>query len=90
MAHGHHRMKEITPSDTDPITDFEGNPISVEVYSVRNSWVAFKPNGNPDGETIRIRSGARSFLPCEISHVLETGTANNAELYAVWKYNVGG
>lgn len=89
MPHAHHKMRRIVPSDTELLKDFDGKPVAMEVFCVGKGEVKFLPNGNPEGEFIRLKVKKGDILPCEVSQVFETGTTVE-EMYGIYKFNPRG
>lgn len=78
-------MKQVIPSDTDLLTDFNGKPMWAEILCVKKGKVRFRPNGNPEGEFVEVTAKAGEVLPCEIVQLYETGTKKNT-FYAIWTF----
>lgn len=69
--------KEITPSNSARLTNYDGAAQDMNVFTVDGGDVAVLPAGNPTGETVTFTGlPAGSFVPVLCRQVLSSGTTS--------------
>lgn len=75
--------KTVTPSDSNSLTDYQGNVRSQSVFVGVAGDVRVLPVGNTGTNYVTFTCPAGSFVPVEVTKVLSTGTTASG-LVGVW------
>lgn len=68
------RAKEITPSDAQPLTDYDGRPVGMTVYVGQAGTVSVVPVGNDPSQVVSFYCPTGGLVPVEVTFVKFSGT----------------